>query len=203
MNALQRRWLAWRHRHGPWATLFAEAPAGEVVSLDLETTGLDPAQDRILRLAAVPVRGTRVLLSARFERWVAPERDFDIDSIRHHRILPGDVVAAAAEAVVVSEFLRWLGSRPLLGYCIAFDVAMLDRSVRAITGFPLPNPRIDVAVLDLAGQRRAHPHEVQRRSLDAILADTGVPPLRRHDALADAVATALAWSVLRSRAGAA
>lgn len=199
MNALHRCWLAWHHAAGPWGALFATPPADEVVSLDLETTGLDPAKDRILRLAAVPVRGGRVVLSERFERWVAPQRGFGIESIRHHRILPGDVAAADPEAAVVADFLRWLGPRPLLGYCIDFDLAILDRAVRANTGFPLPHPRIDLAEVHLAWQYRRSPETAVRASLDRILEDTGVPPLRRHDALADAAATALAWRVLRSR----
>jgi DNA polymerase-3 subunit epsilon len=197
MNALRRRWLGWRHGGGEWAALFAAPPADEVVSLDLETTGLDPSTDRILRLAAVPVRGTRVVLSERFERWVDPGRGFGIASMRHHRILPGDVAEAADEATVVREFLHWLGPRPVLGYCIGFDVAMLDRSVRAIAGFPLPNRRIDLAAVDLAQQRRTRPEAAQRRDLDAILAAAGVPALGRHDALGDATSTALAWCALR------
>ncbi len=201
MNALRRRWLAWRHGAGPWDALFAAPPADEVVSLDLETTGLDVSADRILRLAAVPVRGGRVVLSERFERWVDPGRAFGIDSIRHHRILPGDVASAEAERAVVEAFLRWLGPRPLLGYCIDFDIALLDRSVRAITGFPLPSRRIDLADVDYRRQHRRHPETARRRDLDAILVEAGVPPMQRHDALADAAATALAWCVLRARAG--
>jgi len=202
MNALRRRWLAWRHGRGEWARLFGAPPVGEVVSLDLETTGLDPVDDRILRLAAVPVRGTRVVLSERFERWVDPGRGFDIHSMRHHRILPGDVADAADEATVVREFLHWLGPRPLLGYCIGFDAAMLDRSVRAIAGFPLPSPRIDLAAVDFARQQRTRPEAAQRRDLDAILAAAGIPAIGRHDALADATTTALAWCALRADAGA-
>lgn len=203
MNALRRRWLGWRHRAGPWGMLFDEPPRGEVVSLDLETTGLDVSSDRILRLAAVPVRAGRVVLSERFERWVDPGRGFDIDSMRHHRILPGDVADAADERTVVREFLHWLGPRPVLGYCIGFDIAMLDRSVRALAGFSLPNPRIDLVDVDFCRQQVRHPETARHRDLDAILAETGVPSMQRHDALADATATALAWCVLRARAGAA
>jgi len=197
MNALHRRWLAWRHGGGEWASLFRAPPGSEVVSLDLETTGLDPSADRILRLAAVPVRGSRVVLSERFERWVDPGRGFDIESMRHHRILPGDVADAADEATVVREFLHWLGPRPVLGYCVGFDVAMLDRSVHAIAGFPLPNPRIDLAAVDFARQQRTRPEAAQRRDLDAILAAAGIPAIGRHDALGDATTTALAWLALR------
>ncbi|GAB3732164.1 3'-5' exonuclease [Silanimonas algicola] len=201
MNPLRRRWLAWRHGAGPWGALFDAPPPHEVVSLDLETTGLDVASDRILRLAAVPVRAGRVVLSERFERWVDPGRAFGIDSIRHHRILPADVAAADAERVVVEAFLRWLGPRPLLGYCIDFDIALLDRSVREIAAFSLPNRRIDLAEVDFRRQLNRHPETACRRGLDAILAEAGVPSLLRHDALADATATALAWCVLRARSG--
>lgn len=202
MNILRRRWLAWRHGEGEWAALFATPPGDEVVSLDLETTGLDPVNDRILRLAAVPVRGTRVVLSERFERWVDPGRGFGIESMRHHRILPADVADAADEASVVREFLHWLGPRTVLGYCVGFDIAMLDRSVRAIAGFPLPNPRLDLAAVDLARQQRTRPDAAQRRDLDAILAAARIPAIGRHDALADATTTALAWLALRHGGGA-
>src|SRR5690606_24769008 len=64
-----RRWLLKRKAgDGEWAGLLRPAPPGEWISLDLETTGLDPKQDHILSLAAVPVRDGRVLTSERFER---------------------------------------------------------------------------------------------------------------------------------------
>ena len=56
MHPLSRWWMRRRYGAGEWGGLFAPAPDGEWVSLDLETTGLDPARDHILSLAAVPVR---------------------------------------------------------------------------------------------------------------------------------------------------
>ena len=70
MHALSRWWMRRRHGAGEWGGLFAAAPAGEWVSLDLETTGMDPARDHILSLAAVPVRdgrrGNPVLWGSRY-----------------------------------------------------------------------------------------------------------------------------------------
>ena len=53
MDPLHRWWLRRRHGGGPWAGLLQRPPDDEWVSLDLETTGLDPARDHILSLAAV------------------------------------------------------------------------------------------------------------------------------------------------------
>ena len=74
MTPLARWWLRRRHGGGEWGALLAPTPAETWVSLDLETTGMDPAKDHILSLAAVPVEGGRVRLSQRFERRV-PVRD--------------------------------------------------------------------------------------------------------------------------------
>ena len=132
---LRRWWLRRRHGDGPWAALLAAPPAGERVVLDLETTGLDPASDHILSLAAVPLRGRVLRVSERFTRRIRPERGFGIDSIRHHGILPAEAAGGAPVRAAVREFLAWLGPRDLLGYRLDFDLAMLAPHVRAITGF--------------------------------------------------------------------
>src|SRR5690606_9002925 len=145
MRELRRRWLAARHRDGEWAGLLQPPPADEWVSLDLETTGLDPKQDHILSLAAVPVHDGRAQLSERFERRIRPDRDFGIESARHHYITPDEAAAGIQVTRAVREFLRWLGSRTLLGYHLAFDLAMLSPHVKALTGFHLVNPTVDLA----------------------------------------------------------
>ena len=197
MNALQRWWWARRHGAGEWAPLFGPAPAGEWVSLDLETTGLDPRRDAILSLAAVPVRGGQVKLGERFETYVHPGRGFDIDSIRHHRITPAEVADAPQLRDVLPRFLRWLGPRTLLGHHLAFDLAMLERPMRTVFGFPLPNRTAELCQAWLDHRRLADPHAHVDLSLDAIAAGLGLPVLARHTALGDASTVALAWLALQ------
>jgi hypothetical protein len=69
-------------------------------------------------------------------------------------------------------------------------------------------PALDVAAYDLRSLHRLKSRcEVEDHSgladLDAILADAGIPPLARHTAIGDAVATALAYLALRYGTGAA
>lgn len=199
MNGLRRWWLARRHGGGGWGALFGPAPRDEWVSLDLETTGLDPRSDAILSLAAVPVRGGRVRTSERFETLVHPGRAFDIASIRHHRLTPADVADAPQLRAVLPGFLRWLGPRTLLGHHLAFDLAMLDGPCRVVMGFPLPNRRAELGQAWLDHRRLADPHAHVDLSLDAIAAALGVPVLARHTALGDATTVALCWLALRAR----
>lgn len=200
MSALHRWWLRRRHGTGEWGDLLNPPPRDEWVSLDLETTGLDPVRDHVLSLAAVPVAGGRVRLSQRFERRVRPGRDFGIDSIRHHRITPDEAASGIPITVATREFLRWLGSRALLGYFLHFDLAMLAPHVRAITGFGLANPRIDLADVVAGRERRMRPDVPPDLDFQRIADGLGVPVLGRHTALGDATTTALCWLALQARA---
>lgn len=198
MRAFRRWWLKRKVRDGEWAGLLRPAPPGEWVSLDLETTGLDPKRDHILSLAAVPVRDGRVLTSERFERRIRADRDFGIDSIRHHRITPDEAAAGVSVTTAVREFLHWLQGRTLLGYHLGFDLAMLSPHVRGLTGFGLPNPRVDLADAFAARERRAQPNAPPNLDFQHIADSLGVTVLGRHSALGDAVTVGLCWLALQA-----
>ena len=199
MTPLSRWWLRRRHRGGEWAALLQPPPAGEWVSLDLETTGMDPARDHILSLAAVPVRDGRVLLSERFERRIHTARAFGIDSIRHHRITPDEASTGEQITDVVRAFLHWLGSRRLLGYNLGFDLDMLGPHVRAATGFALPNATVDLADEVARRQRQQRPNAPVNLDFAHIAATLGVPMVERHSALGDATTVGLCWLALQAR----
>ena len=199
MSPLSRWWLRRRHRGGEWAALLQPPPAGEWVSLDLETTGMDPARDHILSLAAVPVRDGRVLLSERFERRIHTARAFGIDSIRHHRITPDEASTGEQITDVVRAFLHWLGSRRLLGYNLGFDLDMLGPHVRAATGFALPNATVDLADEVARRQRQQRPNAPVNLDFAHIAATLGVPMVERHSALGDATTVGLCWLALQAR----
>ena len=172
-----------------------------MVSLDLETTSLDPAQAEILSIAAVPVDAHGVRLSRRFVRSVRGRGDFGIDSIRVHRILPGESAQGEGLDEVIDEFLLWLGNRPILGYFIAFDRGLLSRETRRRHGFAMPNRSVEMA----ERYRRSLPvregRPDQELRLETIAAKVGLPLMGRHTALGDAVSVGLIYCALQARAG--
>ena len=203
MRTFRRWWLRRTVGDGEWAGLLRPAPPGEWVSLDLETTGLDPRRDHILSLAAVPVRDGRVLTSERFERRIRADRAFGIESIRHHRITPDEAAGGVAVTTAVRELLHWLEGRTLLGYHLSFDLAMLSPHVRALAGFGLPNPRVDLADAFAARARRAQPNAPPNLEFQHIADTLGMPVLGRHSALGDAVTVGLCWLALQAGRGSA
>jgi DNA polymerase III subunit epsilon len=188
-------WQRWQEarvaRNGEHAGLFEPYHGDEWVALDLETTGLDPAQDQILAIAAVPCRGDTIRLSARLDVLVQSSSTRIPDAIRYHRLRPDDVAAGVSLDAALQQLLALIGNRPLVGYCVGFDIAMLDRALRPRLGFGLPNRRIDVQREYAAWMRRRDPSAEPDLRFEAIARALGVDPGLRHRALDDAIAAAL------------
>ena len=179
--------------------LFRPGPEGEVVSLDCETTGLDPRVDDVITVAAVRIRGDRILLSERFEATVRPEdARSSAAAIKVHRLRDRDVEGARPIHRVLPELLRFIGGRPLVGYYIDFDVRMLDKYALWLLQTKLPNPQIEVSSLYYERKYgNAPPGTAIDLRFASVLRDLGIPPLEQHDALNDAVMAAMAYLELR------
>ncbi len=179
--------------------LFKSGPPDEAVSLDCETTGLDPRVDDILTVAAVRIRGNRILVSERFEATVRPEdARSSSDAIKVHRLRERDVAEADPMRRILPELLRFIGGRPLVGYYIDFDVRMLDKYALWLIQTKLPNPQIEISSLYYDRKYgNAPPGTAIDLRLASLLRDLGIPPLEQHDALNDAVMAAMAYLELR------
>ena len=122
------RWHARRQlRDAHFAFLFDPPPADEWVSIDCETSSLDPEQAEILSIAAVPVKGTRILLSQTLELTLKPSRPIAAQSIPIHQLRQQDVADGLPVRKAVTQLLQFVGARPLLGYYLEFDLAVLNR----------------------------------------------------------------------------
>lgn len=187
------RWL--RHRYDRmrlkdprWLPLFQEDPSGEVVSVDCETTGFDTRTDDIISISAIRIAGNRILTSQAFNAYVRPDAEMRADAIRVHQLRTVDVADARPMREVLPDFLDFLGGRPLVGYWIDYDAAMLDRYVASCYGFHLPNRRIEVSGLYYERKYGDAPQGTQiDLSFAAITRDLGLRTLALHDAFNDAL----------------
>ena len=181
-------------RNPAYRFLFEPGPPGEVVSLDCETTGLNPWLDDVIAVAAVQVRGNRILTSERFEAIVRVERPPSAESIKVHGLREHDLDAGRPMDEVLPELLRFIGGRPILGYYIDFDFRMLNKYVWRQLGTRLPNERIEISGLYFD---RKYGNAPQLTSYDlrfaTIVEDLGIPMLRQHDAYNDALMSAMIY----------
>jgi len=169
-------------------------PARRWVVCDVETTGLDPRRDALLAIGAVAVRDGRVAPADSFEMGLRPERLADRDNILVHRIGEQAQRAGRPAAEALAAFAAYAGDDPLVAFHAAFDRGFLRRACRA-AGAPMPPGRwVDLAELApalLSGPRSG--------ALDDWLAQCRIPVTERHDAVSDAMATAMLFQMLLSR----
>jgi DNA polymerase III subunit epsilon len=198
---LRRGWQLRKLSDPRWTFLFEPPPPQEWVALDCETTGLDIHRDEIISIGAVRIRGRRLLTSERLELLVKPQCAVSPDSIRVHQLRESDVAAGIDPAQAAAQLLEFIGPRPLVGYYLEFDVAMLNRLVRPLIGIRLPQRQIEVSGMYYDLKFRANPDAPIDLRFAALMKDLGLPMQEAHRAINDAVMAGLAFVKLRELVG--
>ena len=205
LRALRRTWFVYHLADARFSFLYDPPPAGEWVALDCETTGLDVRRDTIVSIGAVRIVGNRLLTSQRLELLVRPDKAPSADSVRVHHLRERDLSAGIGIEQAIRRLLEFIGSRPLVGYYLEFDVAMLNRAIWPMLGVRLPQPRIEVSALYYDYKNRALPAHRQGGMIDlrfaTMMNDLQLPIRGAHDALSDAVMAGLAFLKLRALLG--
>jgi len=198
LRRLMRHLNAKKLKDERYAFLFEEAPYGEVVVFDTETTGLNPKKDEILSIGAVIVKENKILTSQKFELFVKPSREINETSIKIHQIRNIDIQNGCDPTVAIEQFLHFIGARPLVGYYIEFDVKMVNKYIKPLLGITLPNHQIEVSGIYHDKKIKFIPDGVIDLRFDVMMKDLGLPIFGKHDALNDAVMTAMMYVKLQN-----
>ena len=201
-GAIRREWRLRHLSDARYGFLFDPAPANEWVSLACATTGYDQQHDQVLSLCAVRVCGHRVLSSERLELLLRPDGPVPAEPLRRHRLREQDLALGLPAAEAAKELLHFIGSRPLLGYYLEFDCAMLDQIVKPLIGIGLPQEQVEVSSLYYDWRlRQLPPYQQDGVNIDlrfaSMLAALDLPPRDESDPLNKAVMTGLAFVRLR------
>ncbi|MFM2054589.1 MAG: hypothetical protein RL456_2626 [Pseudomonadota bacterium] len=201
LHVLKREWMRWHLADPALRFLYDPPPAGEWVSVDCETTGLDTRRDEIISIGAVRIVGDRLMTSEALSLLVRPSRGVSADSVKVHRLRERDVADGLEPEEAMRRLLHFVGSRPLVGYFLEFDVAMINRVLFPMLGVALPQEQIEVSRLYHDHKfRQLRGHEQNRHidlRFDTLMTDLGLPRRDAHDALNDAIMAALAFVKLR------
>ncbi|GAA0572814.1 3'-5' exonuclease [Halomonas salifodinae] len=165
-----------------------------MVAIDCETTGLDTRRAELVSLAAVRLKGDRVLTSQSLDLRLTRPASLTGDSIRIHGLRGIDLEGGDSIEAALAKFLDFVGNRPLVGWCLEFDLAILNRYLRAHLGFELPNARVEVSRVYAKALRRRQPEAIPNLRFEVVARALEVPVMGRHTALGDAVTTALMYT---------
>lgn len=157
------------------------------LSVDIETTGLDPRMDKIIQIGALRVREGKI--TDTYQTYVRPGRSISERITQLTGIADATVEHAPAIDQALPEFLAFAGEDVLLGHHIIFDYSFLKRAA-VNAGYPFERQGMDT--LKLA--RRFLP-QLESRSLPFLCSHYGIEH-RAHDALSDARATIMLYERL-------
>jgi DNA polymerase-3 subunit epsilon len=160
------------------------------VMLDVESSGLDAKRDRLIAIAAIGVKlhagRPHIDFGDSFEVVLQqPELNPDKQNILLHGIGVGAQRAGTAPAAALQAFRQWLGTAPLIAFHAAFDQTLIQRAMRSALRSRLANRWVDLQPV-----ASALLPELKASSLDPYLDHFGIHCLHRHQAAADALASA-------------
>ena len=152
--------------------LLEEDTSGELVALHCEATSFDSTRAQLRTVAAIRLRGQRILTSQRLVIKFSPEE---------------------ATEEQLERLLRYIGARPVLGYYLEFTMAMLNKLAQPLIGIPLPNRRIEVSSLYYDRKLRVFSDTQVDLRLNSIVRDLDLPERGAGGAYPDALTSALIY----------
>lgn len=154
------------------------------VSIDLETTGLNPKRDKIIEIGAIRVEQGEI--TGEFSTFVNPGRKLEERITELTGIRDDDLADAPELDEVLPGLLKFMGELPLLGHSILFDYSFLKK---AAVDRKLTFERSAVDTLKIA---RKYLQELPHRNLEYLCQYYEIPH-HAHRALEDAKATDLLY----------
>jgi len=159
--------------------------------LDLETTGLDVKNDRVIQVAAIYMQGDRLTDRFEIDTLVNPQITIPKQSIAIHKIQDDDVAEAPLFPVIAERLKNLFSGHVVIGHNIGFDIAVLRHEfARAELSWHEP-PVIDIGQL-LGALQRSLPD----LGFETVASALGVEIRDRHSARGDCRAAAEIWAKL-------
>lgn len=177
--------------------LFEPYDGDEIVALDFETTGLNPKLDEVISIGAVVIKGQKVITSTQLDLAIKPTKAIPREAIKIHRIRNQDAAEGMSLAQALPLLLQFIGNRPILGYFVKFDLALLNRCCQQQFGFQLPNDAIELCNIYYKKVNAYYPDAWVDHQFETLAKTLEIPVIGRHSAVGDAVTTALMYLKLQ------
>ncbi|MFQ9510948.1 MAG: PolC-type DNA polymerase III [Lachnospiraceae bacterium] len=163
----------------------------EYIALDLETTGLDPKIDKIIEIGAVRVSNGHI--KETWQQLINPGRCLNERVTKLTGITDEMLNDAKKVEEVLEDFLQFTGDLPLVGHNILFDYSFMKRACVNV-GYSYERDGYDTLKLS-----RVLLPDFEHKNLKYLCDNLKIYGEGYHRALADALATAKLFEVLKDQ----
>lgn len=158
----------------------------QILSIDLETTGLDPEKDRILSIGMVTIADSKILLKSAQHYYVNDNEPVKAETAVINHITPEQLSDGVSLPHAIASFLHEAKGKCILAHGSAIEHTFLSKALN-IKELPL----LWFDTLNIEKTLLSHKN-INRNdfSLSALRSRYQLPDYDAHNALSDAIATA-------------
>ena len=146
------------------------------VIIDLETTGLDPINDRIIEIGAVRIGKVNKEYSTIVRQEIKiPEKISDLTGISDEDLKNGE-----KEEIAINNFIDFIGNETLVGYNINFDIKFINEALKR-----QEKPKIKNMTYDVMKYVKNDKLFLKNYKLETVVKEYGIEETVPHRALGD------------------
>lgn len=146
------------------------------VIIDLETTGLDPINDRIIEIGAVRIGKVNKEYSTTVKQEIKiPEKIKDLTGISDEDLKNGE-----KEEIVINNFIDFIGNETLVGYNINFDIKFINEALKR-----QEKPKVKNMTYDVMKYVKNDKLFLKNYKLETAVKEYGIEETVPHRALGD------------------
>lgn len=140
----------------------------EFVIFDVETTGLDFSNDRIIEIGAIIFNKKEYLAKKEvisFQVFIKQDKPIPAEATAINKIADEMVAEGDSEFIAISKFFDFIGRRRLFAYNAKFDKNFIEQAIKR-TGYEVLRPSF--AVTDIYALAKKYIHNLPNRKLVTI-----------------------------------
>jgi DNA polymerase-3 subunit epsilon len=163
----------------------------DIVSLDFETTGLDPDKDRIVSIGLVEVERLGIKLDSCWHQVISTNKELSAQSVVIHQITDDQSVEGMSIEKAIPKLLERLRGKVMLVHNARVEQGFINKICQTLYGSDFVIPIIDTQFLAKRSLDRSNQHYKNNDlRLFNLRKNFNMPAYKAHNALMDAIATA-------------
>ncbi len=163
----------------------------DIVSIDLETTGLDPGKDKIVSIGLVEIKRSGINLGSCWHQIIQTKKNISKQSVVIHQITDDQIKTGMSIEQAMPLLLERLAGKVMLVHNAKVEQGFIGKICQALYVSDFVIPVIDTQVLAKRSLERCNlPYNNNDLRLFNLRRARNMPAYKAHNALMDAIATA-------------
>ena len=163
----------------------------EIVSLDFETTGLNPEKDSIVSIGLVKISKLGINLQSSSHQLISTSENMPEKSVVIHQITDNQLVNGINIDAALPNLLKILSGKVLLAHNAKIELGFINKICQKLYGTDFVIPVIDTQFLAKRSvERQNKSYKNNELRLFNLRQSFNMPAYKAHNALMDAIATA-------------